>query len=118
MEQELYLETCSSCHLPIPAEVLPTNTWEKILKNPTNHYGESLPKSSAVNIRLMWSYLKFNSRLLLPGEPIPRYVTNSRYFKALHPQIDLPQPATHQTCLVCHPQARELNYRNLGNGDW
>ena len=115
--KELYLENCSSCHIPIPAEVLPTKSWEKILKNPTNHYGQSLPKLSGINIRLIWQYLRTNSRFLLIGESTPNYVTNSRYFKALHPQVDLPKPATNQTCLGCHPGAKELEYRRLSQ-EW
>ncbi|MGL5805822.1 MAG: cytochrome C, partial [Xenococcaceae cyanobacterium] len=37
--QELYLQNCSSCHIPIAAEVLPTDTWRALLSNPQKHYG-------------------------------------------------------------------------------
>ncbi|MBE9169960.1 cytochrome C [Pleurocapsales cyanobacterium LEGE 06147] len=111
--RELYLENCASCHIPIPAEVLPTETWQQILENPQQHYGESLPRMIGLNIRLIWNYLRTFSRPLLPEEPKPEYVTNSRYFKALHPQVDLPQPVTHQSCILCHPGAQQLDYRTL-----
>ncbi len=111
--REVYLENCATCHVPIPAEVLPTETWQQILENPQKHYGESLPRTIGLNSLLIWNYLKNFSRPLLPEEPKPEYVTNSRYFKALHPQVDLPQPVTHQSCILCHPGAQQLNYRTL-----
>ncbi len=111
--RQLYIENCSSCHIPIPAEVLPTTAWEQILNNPKNHYGEVLPSINRITTRLIWNYLRANSRLLLTGETTPQYVTNSRYFKALHPQVDLPKPASHQTCIGCHPGAKQLDYLQI-----
>lgn len=111
--KQLYIENCSACHVPIPAEVLPTTSWEQILKNPTDHYGQTLSPMNRINTRLIWNYLRVNSRLLLSGESTPQYVTNSRYFKALHPQVDLPKPASNQTCISCHPGAEQLNYRQI-----
>ena len=29
--REFYIENCSSCHIPLPAEVLPTDAWQKII---------------------------------------------------------------------------------------
>jgi len=40
-------------------------------------------------------------------------VTESRYFKALHPRIDLPPTLTAAGCISCHPGARDYNYRRL-----
>ena len=111
--QELYVQNCSSCHIPIPAEVLPTDTWQEILEKPGKHYGTSLPKLSSINIRLIWSYLRTSSRPLLERELQPEFVTQSRYFKALHPKVDLPKPVTHQSCILCHPGASQLDYRTL-----
>ena len=115
--KELYLENCGSCHIPLPAEVLPTKRWEDILNNPQNHYGVALPTSVKVTARLMWTYLKQYSRPYPPEVTIPQYVTNSRYLKALHPQIELPKPTSHQTCLQCHPSAAKLDYRSL-SAEW
>ena len=113
LSKEIYLDNCSSCHIPIPAEVLPTTSWEEILNNPQNHYGQALPPINRITLRLIWNYLRTDSRLLLAGETTPQYVTNSRYFKALHPQVDLPKPASNKTCIGCHPGAKKLDYRSL-----
>ena len=111
--RELYLENCSSCHVPIPAQVLPTQSWQEILNNPQNHYGVALPTSVTVTVGLLWTYLREYSRPLNSEEAVPQYVTNSRYLKALHPLVELPQPTSHQSCTTCHPSANKLDYRTL-----
>jgi hypothetical protein len=113
LTRELYLEKCAICHIPIPAEVLPTATWQKILENPNDHYGKSLPRYNRINTLLLWQYLRAYSRPLIQGEQIPQYLKDSRYFKALHPQVNLPQAIGHQSCLACHPGAKQLDYRTL-----
>ena len=115
--QEIYLENCRSCHVPIPAQVLPTQSWQEILTNPQNHYGQALPTSVKVMSGLIWTYLKEYSRPANSGEVLPQYVTNSRYFKALHPQVELPKPTRHQNCTTCHPSANKLDYRTLSD-EW
>lgn len=107
----LYLENCSSCHLAIPPQVLPTQTWQRILERPQNHYGVSLqPLVPSFNM-MMWDYLKAFSRPLLINESSVFYIQDSRYFKALHPQVDLPVNISTQTCLTCHSQGRNFNFR-------
>ncbi|MDJ0532527.1 MAG: cytochrome C [Xenococcaceae cyanobacterium MO_207.B15] len=115
--KQLYLENCAGCHIPLPPQILPTDSWQNLLNNSRNHYGESLPKISNLTTRLMWNYLRVFSRPSLQGERTPEYVTNSRYLKALHPQIDLPKPTTHQSCTLCHPKAAQLDYRSLSD-EW
>lgn len=111
--KQLYLQNCASCHIPIPPEVLPTATWKQILEYPQQHYGQSLNLINSVEIVAMWQYIRDYSRPLLEGETPPKFITNSRYFKALHPGVDLPSPITHQTCIGCHPGAAQLDYRTL-----
>lgn len=115
LARDLYLEKCATCHIPIPAEVLPTATWQKILENPNDHYGKSLPRLNRINLLLLWKYLRTYSRPLITGEQTPKYIKNSRYFKALHPQVNLPEKIDHQSCLACHSGARKLDYRTLNN---
>ena len=113
--QELYLENCSSCHVPIPAQVLPRESWQDILNQTQNHYGQALSPSIKATAGLIWTYLYRYSRPVNPEETIPQYVANSRYLRALHPQVELPKPTTHQTCTVCHPMAAKLDYRTLSS---
>jgi hypothetical protein len=111
--KELYLETCAKCHVPIPPSVLPTETWRDILSKPQNHYGTSLPEVVSITQLTIWEYLRTFSRILNRDEPKPKFVAQSRYFKALHPKVELPKPVTHQSCIVCHPNAQQMDYRTL-----
>ncbi len=111
--QQLYLENCAGCHVPLPPGVLPTESWLKIMENPDQHYGVRVPNIIRLTQRLIWEYLKAFSRTLVPDEPVPVYVSQSRYFKALHPRVTLPESVTHKTCVVCHPNASAYDYRSL-----
>ena len=110
---DLYLEACTSCHLPIPPAVMPLQTWKQLLEQPEKHYGVSLTGFNRLTQRLLWDYLSSFSRSLSPNEPVPLYSEQSRYFKALHPRVTLPQPTTPRTCVVCHPNAADFDYRTL-----
>jgi hypothetical protein len=112
--RDTYLENCASCHIPVPAEVLPTESWKKILETTHKHYGVSIdPPPISLSVRLMWDYLRFASRPLRQDEPVPQLIEQSRFFKALHPKVKLPEEVTLKTCIVCHPSAQEFNYQKL-----
>ena len=108
--EELYLQTCGTCHIPIAPAVLPSKTWQTILENPGNHYGVKIEKLVRFNQRLMWQYLQNYSRLLLKDEAEPKYIAQSRYFFALHPDVEFTSPITHSSCLECHSQAKKFDY--------
>jgi len=112
--RETYLESCSSCHLALPPEVLPTETWRQILEKPQNHYGTSVNLISLTQI-LIWDYIRAYSRPLNRDEPLPIHLEESRYFKAIHPLVPLPQPVTYRTCISCHPSAKSFDFRTLSN---
>lgn len=110
--QELYLENCSSCHIAIPPQVFPTQTWKNLLED-TQHYGAQLKPLVDPPRILVWQYLSTFSRPLLQDEPTPYRFANSRYFKALHPQVKLSNPMPVGSCVTCHPGAGEYNFRRL-----
>ncbi|MCF4966627.1 cytochrome C [Nostoc sp. CMAA1605] len=112
--QELYLENCSSCHIALPPAVLPTQTWKNILEE-SQHYGVNIKPLLDPSRNLVWRYLSTFSRSHLKDEATPYRVSNSRYFKALHPQVKLPQPLQISSCVSCHPSAKEYNFRKLGS---
>ncbi|HEY9651376.1 MAG TPA: cytochrome C [Coleofasciculaceae cyanobacterium] len=111
--KELYLENCGSCHVALPPEVMPTETWRRLLLEPQQHYGQQLPPLIGPVVLVMWDYLRTFSRSHVDNELIPYRVAESRYFKALHPQVDLPKPVRPGTCAICHPGATDYNYRRL-----
>lgn len=110
--QELYLENCSSCHIALPPAVLPTQSWKSLLED-SQHYGTNLKPLLDPTRNLVWRYLSTFSRSQLQNEETPYRVNNSRYFKALHPQVNLPRPVQLSGCISCHPSAKEYNFRRL-----
>lgn len=116
--KELYVSTCSGCHIAIPPGVLPTETWQELLENPQKHYGTSVPNMIRLSQVLMWDYLKSNSRpILLKDAPVPYYIEQSQYFKILHPRVEFSEPITTQNCVTCHPGVPDFNYRTL-TAEW
>jgi cytochrome c5 len=114
--QQLYLESCASCHLALPPAVLPTETWRDVLRD-RSHYGTMLPRIPDATLRVMGQYLKFFSRAKSPQEEqIPYRVANSLYFKALHPGVSFAKAGIKpglNSCEVCHPASRQFNFRQI-----
>lgn len=112
--QSLYLEHCGTCHIAIPPAVFPTQTWQELLENRDRHYGVSLPRIIGPELITMWNYLQVFSRSL--GEEnfgIPFRLDDSRYFQALHPDVDFADSPSVDSCTTCHPAAAQFNFRQL-----
>ena len=110
--QELYLKRCSSCHIPLPPQIFPAATWRDLLQEP-GHYGQTLPELAGLERQLIWRYLRDYSRNTQEKEKTPYVVLDSRYFKALHPKVQLPNSLTAATCIQCHPKAPQGDFLAL-----
>jgi Dihaem cytochrome c len=110
---KLYLENCASCHVGLPPEVMPSETWRTLLLEPNQHYGRQLAPIERPFISIVWNYLLAFSRSLNKEEPKPFLARESRYFKILHPQVKLPQALNASGCITCHPGAANYDYRKL-----
>ena len=115
--QELYLENCSGCHIALPPQVLPSQTWRQLLQD-TQHYGRQLQPLIDPSRLLIWNYLRTFSRPLnIEEEQLPFRVGRSRFFRAIHPRVEFSQPISVNNCLNCHPAASEYNFRQL-TSEW
>ncbi|MFE4105462.1 cytochrome C [Almyronema epifaneia] len=112
--QQIYLESCGTCHLAVPPAVLPTQTWYQLL-NDVRHYSTELPPIPRFDAQLIARYLRFYSRPYYEGEDLPFQVSSSRFFTALHPQIAFDQPPTLRSCVACHPQAADFDFRSVSD---
>lgn len=110
--QELYLENCATCHIAIPPQVFPTETWRQLLQDP-QHYGQKLRLLVDPPRILVWNYLRAFSRSQPKDEEVPYRVTNSRYFQALHPRVKLPPSTSLSSCVTCHPGTAQYDFRQL-----
>lgn len=114
--QEVYRENCATCHIALPPQVMPTETWRQLLQDP-EHYGQTIRLLVDPPRLLVWNYLRTFSRLQSKDEEVPYRVGNSRYFKALHPRVKMPEVLNLSTCATCHPGASEYNFRKL-TSEW
>lgn len=113
---QLYLQTCATCHVGIPPEVMPTETWRQLLPDP-QHYGLELKPLQNPDLRIAWEYLRTFSRPQAADEAVPYRIYQSRYFKALHPRVKLPPKAGLGSCISCHPGAGAYDFRSL-SAEW
>ncbi len=111
--KELYLENCASCHVALPPEVLPSETWRRLLLEPEQHYGQQLKPLIGPTLLVMWEYLRTFSRPQAQKEQVPYRVSESRFFKALHPRVKFTEKVSIGSCVSCHPGAAQFNYRSL-----
>jgi hypothetical protein len=116
--QMLYLENCATCHIGIPPAVLPDETWRQLLQNQDGqHYGQRITPLIDPPRQFVWDYLRTFSRPPQADEEIPFRINDSRYFRALHPRVELPQPVSLGSCVTCHPAAAQFNFRRL-TAEW
>jgi hypothetical protein len=109
--QSLYLESCATCHIAPPPAIMPTQTWQALIQDP-QHYGTTIDPLKDPNRRLVWNYLKLYSRPIKEDESIPFRISSSRYFKALHPNVQMPKPLKLESCIQCHSSAQDFDFRN------
>lgn len=114
--QRLYLENCATCHVGLPPAVMASQTWAALIQD-NQHYGVEITPLTPPSLEIVWSYLSTYSRPIIQRERIPFRLTQSRYFKALHPRVEFTEPVTVNSCLACHPAAAQFNYRQL-TPDW
>ncbi|MEM7773895.1 MAG: cytochrome C [Cyanobacteria bacterium P01_A01_bin.37] len=110
--QQLYLENCASCHVGVPPEVMPSQTWVDLLDD-TQHYGVVIPPIVDPGRLIIWQYLEQFSRPRREDERTPYRIRNSRFFRILHPKVDFSEQVRLTSCVSCHPGAPDFNYRRL-----
>ncbi|WP_204103323.1 MULTISPECIES: cytochrome C [Spirulina sp. CCY15215] len=111
--RDIYVERCGECHVALPTEILPTETWRFLLESLPQHYNVKTRDIISPEIILMWNYIQSFSRTYgETGEP-PFRIADSRYFRAIHPKVEFQQTQTANTCTSCHDRATEFNYRSF-----
>ncbi|OGH00910.1 MAG: hypothetical protein A2600_03400 [Candidatus Lambdaproteobacteria bacterium RIFOXYD1_FULL_56_27] len=120
-----YLEECGSCHFAYQAELLPKRSWEKMLSNLHDHFGDDAslegPGLEAVKAYLLnnageTSNSKRAIKLLQStGDKTYLRISDIPYFKREHHEISpatLARPAIKSwaNCAACHPDAAKGNF--------
>lgn len=110
--QQFYLENCATCHVGLPPAVMASQTWSVLIQD-SQHYGAQITPLISPMLEVTWEYLSTFSRPILERERVPYRLTQSRFFRALHPRVEFTEPVTVNSCVACHPAAAQFNYRKL-----
>jgi len=116
-----YTDECGACHFAYPAGLLPARSWEKLLSNLSDHFGENAELGADVAQSLN-AYLtknaadKVRNRLSQGiarsiGRATPLRITETAFFKREHREVpqrlvkDNPKVQSFSRCPVCHTRA-------------
>lgn len=118
-----YNDLCGSCHFPYQPGLLPGISWETMMNNIDNHFGQTI-KMTDVETRTMRRYLLDNSaghvndeisnQILksLKYNPIPVRITQTPFFMDKHNQlINKVKQQNMGQCDRCHQDAQQGLYK-------
>ena len=127
-QDAVWQESCSECHMAYHPSLLPARSWQRMLDEQGDHFGEDLflePKTLAA----LREYAGANSaeqvqreagwrtlRSLAAGET-PLRITDTPYWKQVHGDIDealwkRPSVNGRFNCAACHRDARQGGFMN------
>lgn len=123
----LYVKECGSCHTAYAPGLLPARSWQKLMHELDNHFGEDAsleePERLAI-LRWLTDYAADgpNANMLMrriansiPRGAAPQRITETPLFKHQHDEVPahiwkrakIGSPAN---CGACHPRANEGRY--------
>ena len=116
-QNPLYLEECGSCHMAYPAQLLPSESWQKLMRGLEDHFGENAELDS-VTSREIENYLtlasasySYKKMLRNLGSQRPLRITELPYF--IHEHEEIPSKliqgndkvSSLSQCNACHQKA-------------
>jgi hypothetical protein len=125
----IYNNECSQCHMAYPTQFLPTASWDAVMNNLADHFGDNA-ELSAEDTALVKSFLernnydqsrikrRYGNRFDTKGTTLR--LTETRFFRAIHHEIPdrlvsgNPKVKTYARCEVCHRGAQHGNYDEDG----
>lgn len=100
---------CGSCHLAYPPQLLPAQSWQRLMSQLDRHFGTdaSLDAATAAEIG---DFLQRNSatgkRARGAGDTLR--ITETRWFVREHHEVNVKNPAN---CAACHTTAEQGDFR-------
>ena len=122
-QDKVYSSECGACHLAYPPNLLPAESWKKIMSGLEDHFGENAEtdKQTATHItaylqsqalpiakRSKWSRMLRNMK-----DKAPMRITKLPYFVHKHDEIptkmvkDNPKVGSFSQCNACHKEAEK-----------
>jgi len=92
-QNPIYLEECGSCHMAYPAQLLPSESWHKMMQGLEDHFGENAELDAATS-REIENYLtqvsnasSYKKMFRNLGNQTPLRITELPYFVRKHDEI-------------------------------
>lgn len=116
-QDPVYLEECGSCHMAYPPQLLPSESWQKLMQGLEDHFAENAELDSATS-REIESYLtqasgsgSYKKMLRNLGNQMPLRITELPYF--VHEHDEIPSKLIQgndklsalSQCNACHQEA-------------
>jgi mono/diheme cytochrome c family protein len=116
------LKECGDCHIPFPPQMLPMRSWQTIMSDLADHFGDNatLPDKTRADIE---AYLVANAadtpgndfKRFLRGTPpaaTPLRITETNFWKNAHGEVSAsafadPKIKTRANCIACHRSAKQ-----------
>ena len=140
VSDSLYKEECSACHMAYQPGLLPARSWEKMMDNLADHFGENAElgekERKAITDYAMknaadFSRFKRSVKIMraLSANETPLRITETQYIKRKHRELsnkhvrDNPKVKSLSRCEACHTKADAGSYsereiRIPGFGRW
>ena len=116
--QTAFNAECAACHMAFPARFLPSTSWEAVMSDLKNHFGEDASLDAATTAAIT-DYLVANAgkpgkdTTLADGKPLLR-ITERRWFVGEHRgEVSAKSQAkagTMSNCTACHKGAASGNF--------
>lgn len=116
-QNPVYLEECGSCHMAYPPQLLPSESWHKMMQGLEDHFGENAELDSATS-QAIENYLtqasgsgSYKKMLRNLGNKSPLRITELPYF--IHEHDEIPSRfirgndkiSSLSQCNACHQKA-------------
>ena len=140
IKNPVYAEECGSCHMAYPPGLLPTRSWQKIMTELENHFGDNAEIDTETH-QLITQFLftngaeksdyrrsvKFNRSININDVPVR--ITQTPYFKHEHDEIPSrfvtanSKVNSFSQCNACHKKAEQGSFNEHdvyipGYGQW
>ncbi len=125
---QLYQDECGSCHFAYQPGLLPASSWDRIMSNLDDHFGENAELSDENRLALRDYLLGLSAGRVKQGLPkrisasldgaaAPLRITETRFF--LHEHDEIPnqmvqgndQVRSFSNCDACHTRAAQGSFR-------
>lgn len=129
-DDPVWRKACGECHLAFHPTLLPARSWQKMMDEQNQHFGEALGLDDA-SVKVITRFLVANAAesglseparkvnaSVAPGEA-PQHIIETRYWKRKHEEIDAaywkdPKIKTKINCGACHLDAEQGMFEDSG----